>query len=59
MEKLNEYKDYPKWINELSAEQQYQWYLTAKKSLSTFQQITNTNDLEQAIIAYEKKHNIE
>ena len=57
-EQINEYKDYPKWVDALSKEDQYQWYLRAKKSLPLFKTLNDTTELEQAIFEYEVRNNI-
>ena len=55
---LNELKNYPKWIDTLTKEQQYEWYVNIKKSLPQWQKIGETNELELAIKEYEIRNNI-
>lgn len=55
---LNEYHDYPKWIDSLTKEQQYEWYIYIKKSLPQWQKMRDTTELEMAIKEYETKNNI-
>jgi hypothetical protein len=58
-EKLNELKDYPKWIEHLTKEQQYEWYLRIKNSLPQWRLLRNDiSDLERAIKDYETRNNI-
>ena len=57
-QQLNEYKDYPKWIDSLTKEEQYQWYLNIKKSLPTFEKIGDAESLKKAIAEYEVRNNI-
>jgi hypothetical protein len=35
MGQLNEYKDYPKWIDTMTEERQYEWYIYAKKRIGS------------------------
>jgi hypothetical protein len=59
MTKLNEYNDSPKWINELTKEQQYEWYVRIKESLPIWRQMrSDITELEQAIKDYEIRNNI-
>lgn len=58
MDPLNEYESSPKWIKTLTKEQQYQWYLKIKETLPRLQKLGPTDDLENAIIEYEKKNGI-
>ena len=55
---LNELHTYPKWIDTMTKEQQYEWYLQAKKSIPTFEKFGDVARLKQAIAEYEIKHNI-
>ncbi len=57
--KLNEYRDHPKWLNELTKEQQHEWYLVIKASLPQWRRIRgDVSDLEAAIREYEIRNNI-
>ena len=52
---LNEYKDYPKWIDTLSAEQRHEWYLLAKERIKEMDPAADiTHRLAQAILTYEQ-----
>ena len=57
---LNEYNQNTLWIQQLSKEEQHEWYLTIKESLPLWKEITNgqTDDLEMAIMDYELRNNI-
>jgi hypothetical protein len=59
MNQLSEYNNYPKWIDDLTKEQQYEWYCRAKQFLVRFKE---TKDdmvaLEKAIRDYEAKNGI-
>jgi hypothetical protein len=58
MTKLNEYKDYPKWIDTLTDEERYKMYLEIKRTLHIFQKLGDATKLEQAIADYEKRHGL-
>jgi hypothetical protein len=59
MSQLNEYQKRPKWIDELTKEQQHEWYLRIKKSLPQWRNIKgDISDLEAAIKDYEIRNNI-
>jgi hypothetical protein len=58
MKKLDEYKDYPKWIDSLTKEQQYEWYVRIKKSLPLWADMLDITELEQAIKDYEIRNKI-
>lgn len=54
-ERLNEYQDYPKWINTLSDEERHQWYLVAKERVKLLDAADeNTQRLVKAIATYEQ-----
>lgn len=55
MTQINEYKDYPKWIDTLSTEEQYQWYLKIKESLPVLKKSGDTTRIEKAIAEYERQ----
>lgn len=58
-EELNELQNYPKWINSLTKEQQYEWYLRAKEIVVRLQQMgDDSSGLEDAIRSYEKRNSI-
>jgi hypothetical protein len=56
--RINELKKYPNWIDTLTKEQQYAWYVSIKKSLSQWQELGDITELELAIKEYEIKNNI-
>ena len=59
-EPLNEYKDYPKWIDSMSKERQYEWYIYAKNEVARLKENNhNVDALLTAILEYESKHDIE
>ena len=59
-EPLNEYKDYPKWIDSMSKERQYEWYIYAKNEVARLKENNhNVDALLAAILEYESKHDIE
>jgi hypothetical protein len=55
---LNELKNYPKWIDSLTKDQQHEWYIRIKESLPKWQKLGDTTELEQAIKDYEIRNNI-
>jgi hypothetical protein len=59
-DKLNEYKDYPQWIDNVTPEEQYEWYLFAKKIIADTSHIVTDSSLQlaKAVKDYELKHNI-
>lgn len=58
-EKLNELRNYPKWIDSLTTEQRYQWYLRAKDIVIRLKRMgDDTTDLEVAIKDYEVRNGI-
>ena len=59
-DKLNEYKDYPQWVDNLTPEEQYEWYLFAKKIIADPSRIATDRgyQLAKAVEDYELKHNI-
>ena len=60
MNKLNEYKNRPSWIDTMTKEQQHVWYLKIKETLPLWNKITNgqTDEIEAAIRDYELRNNI-
>jgi len=59
MSQLNEYNDYPKWIDSMTKERQYEWYLYAKKEAIRLQENgKNADALIYAISEYELRHGI-
>jgi hypothetical protein len=56
-EQLNEYNDYPKWIDTLTPEQVREWYHHAKQLLLTPSGYDKR--LAQAVADYESRHGIE
>jgi hypothetical protein len=59
MKQINEYKDYPKWIDTMTKERQYEWYLYAKKEVIRLQENgKNVDSLKDAISEYESIHQI-
>jgi len=59
MEKLTEYREYPKWIDTMTKDEQHEWYLWAKNELlPTLNRFSNTDILETAINDYEEKNNL-
>ena len=58
MSQLNEYNDYPKWIDSLTEEQRYEWYLRAKEFVLRFKSTSDTSRLENAITNYEIRNGI-
>lgn len=59
MSQLNEYNDYPKWIDTMTEERQYEWYLYAKKEAVRLQEKDkNISALLTAISEYESRHGI-
>ena len=59
---INEYAENscPKWIAELTKEQQYARYVDIKKSLPQLRKLFgDTVELEKAILEYEKRNNIQ
>lgn len=55
---LNEYINAPKWIDTLTPEEAHEWYLIVKRDLPLFKSRGDTAVLEQAIVDYEKRHDI-
>lgn len=53
MATITEYKDYPKWIDTVTKEEQYQWYLRAKELLPILERTISTEKLREAIAHYE------
>lgn len=45
-------------IDSLTDEQRYEWYIRIKKSLPTLKKLGPTDELENAIVAYEHRHGI-
>lgn len=45
-------------IDSLTDDQRYNWYLRLKQSLPTLKKLGPTDDLENAILAYEQRHGI-
>jgi hypothetical protein len=59
MNQLTEYNNYPKWIDTLTKEQQYEWYCRAKKFLVRFKESEDDiGELEKAVKDYEVKNGI-
>jgi hypothetical protein len=59
MKQINEYKDYPKWIDTMTKERQYEWYLYAKKEVIRLRENgKNVDSLKDAISEYESRHQI-
>ena len=57
-QKINEFINNPDWMQTLSDEERYKYYLIAKKSLPDLKKRGNSQQLEDAINDYEKRHNI-
>lgn len=57
--KISEYIQNPKWIENITPEEQHEWYLLAKRDLPRFKKMGDASDLENAIIDYEKRHGIQ
>jgi hypothetical protein len=55
-DKLTEYKNYPPWVDTVTAEEQYQWYVYVKQVVET--SLDGNETLLQAIRKYEVTHNI-
>ena len=55
--KINEYIQKP-ILDKLTPEEQYQWYLIAKRDLPWFDSTGDTTALKQAINDYEQRNNI-
>lgn len=54
---LNEFKDYPRWIDSLTKEEQYNWYLRAKEVIEILNRLgDDTVDLNAAILNYETRY---
>lgn len=58
MEKLTEYREYPKWIDTMTKDEQHEWYLRIKKTLPMFKERIDTSVLEAAIKEYEMRNGI-
>jgi hypothetical protein len=60
MKKINELKDINNnaKIDALTDEERYQWYLRIKESLPLWREIGKAEQLEQAILDYERRHGI-
>ena len=58
---INEYaeKSCPKWIAELTKEQQHEWYLKIKQLLPAMKNLGNMARLEKSIAEYEHRNNIQ
>lgn len=56
--KITEYSQHPKWIDNLSSEEIHKWYITVKRDLDKFKELGDASDLEQAILDYEKRYGI-
>ncbi len=59
MGNLNEYDRRPVWIDTMTKEQQYEWYLKIKASLPLWKKMKgDVSELEHAIKEYENRNGI-